>query len=330
MKPTNFAQHLTKYLTTYLPGQKGFSANTIKSYRDAFRLLLQYCFEIQGVPPEKLTIERIDYAIVDEFLSWLETDRNNSVSSRNQRLAAIHAFFRYLQCVAPEFLLQCQQVLDIHLKKCPRPELCYLTGEEMSELLSKPNQQTARGRRDLLMLSLLYDSAARVAELINLTVGDVRLDEYPSIKLTGKGNKARRVPLMSNTVALLKQYIKEHGLDVVQKSSCPLFPNPQNNRFTRAGITYILQKYAPAYHEKITPHILRHTKAMHLLQAGVNIVYIRDILGHVDVNTTEIYARADTEMKRMALEKAQPSTSPHSEQSWQSNLSLMDWLKSLA
>lgn len=329
MKPTNFAQHLTKYLTYYLPGQKGLSANTIKSYRDTFCLLLQYCHDERGVRPEKLSIERIDCALVTGFLDWLENERGNSIATRNQRLTAIHAFFRYLQRETPEHLLLCQQIMGIHPKKCPSPELCYLTREEITEMLLKPDQKTPKGRRDLLILSLLYDTAARVAELIDLTVGDIRLDEYPSVKLTGKGNKARNIPLMHKTAALLRHYIKEHDLDLPHKQSYPLFQNPQNNKFTRAGITYILQKYAPVDHERITPHIFRHTKAMHLLQAGVNIVYIRDILGHVDVSTTEIYARADTEMKRTALEKVSADTHKQPEKSWQSDLSLMNWLKSL-
>jgi integrase/recombinase XerD len=330
MKPTNLARHLTNYLTAYLPGRRGMSSNTIKSYRDTFCLLLTYSETVHRLPAEKLTIERIDKKFIEGFLDWLENERGNSISTRNQRLAAIHAFFKYLQYETPDFLLLSQQNMFIPTKKCTKPELCYLSCGEVKEMLSKPDRRTMKGRRDLLILSLLYDTGARVSELIDLTAGDVRLDDLPSVSLTGKGNKTRRVPLMSNTALILKQYLEENKLGLPSKKTQPIFMNVKNSKFTRVGITYILQKYAPAGHEKITPHIIRHTKAMHLLQAGVNIVYIRDILGHADVSTTEIYARADTEMKRVALEKAYIPQTQNREALWQANPQLMDWLKSLA
>ena len=329
MKPTNFARHLTNYLTAYLPGRRGMSVNTIKSYRDTFCLLLAYGETVQHIPAEKLTIEKIDKKFIEGFLAWLESERGNSIATRNQRLAAVHAFFKYLQYEAPDYLLLSQQNMSIPSKKCPKPKLCHLSGKEVAEMLSKPDQQTARGRRDLLILSLLYDTGARVSELIDLTVGNVRLDDYPLVTLTGKGNKTRRIPLMVNTAALLRHYFTENKLGLPSQNAQPVFVNAQNNKLTRTGITYILQKYAPAGREKITPHIMRHTKAMHLLQAGVNVVYIRDILGHADVSTTEIYARADTEMKRTALEKAYVPQAENPGSSWHSNAELMDWLKSL-
>jgi site-specific recombinase XerD len=174
---------------------------------------------------------------------------------------------------------------------------------------------------------MLYDTGARVTELINLTVRDVRLDGCPVVKLTGKGNKVRFVPLMSKTTSLLEGYISENNLNSHEKLDFPLFFNRQLHKLTRPGITYILQKYGS---ENLTPHMLRHTKAMHLLQAGVNLVYIRDLLGHSDIATTEIYARADTEMKRIALENAYQDLTPKVMPNWNSDSGLMDWLHSLA
>ena len=196
-------------------------------------------------------------------------------------------------------------------------------------MLEKPNPCTEKGFRDLLILCLLYDTGARVSELLDLTVGDIHFGRYARVQLTGKGKKSREVPLSAKTADLLKSYIQRQNLSSPEKRTQQLILNSQGKSFTRAGITYILQKYAPDGHKKITPHILRHTKAMHLLQSGVNIVYIRDILGHVDIKTTETYARAHTEMKRKALEQAYPTPVPK-QGTWQSDSKLMDWLKSLS
>src|SRR5690606_24482597 len=152
-------------------------------------------------------------------------------------------------------------------------QLGYLSAVDVTEIFSKPDLSTANGRRDLAILSLLYDSGARVSELVNLCVRDIRLDEFPTVTLHGKGQKVRHVPLMSETTELLKKYISENQLDTPQRSDNPLFVNRQNQKLTRAGVTYILNKYAGGH--KISPHTLRHTNAMHLLQSGVNIVYIR-------------------------------------------------------
>ena len=326
MKPTDFAQHLTNYLSSYLSGQRGVSSNTIKSYRDTFCLLLDYCKNCLGLKIEKFQLNQLDNKLIEGFLRWLENERGNSVSTRNQRLAAIHAFFRYLQIESPENLFLCQRNLAIPFKKHQRPHINYLSGEDISKIFAKPDCNKSSGRRDLLILSMLYDTGARVSELINLKVRDVRLDEFPVATLTGKGNKIRHVPLMVNTAVLLRGYIAEHNLNAPHKLDSPLFSNRQNQKLTRAGVTYILQKYTDT---KVTPHVLRHTKAMHLLQASVNIVYIRDLLGHVDIATTEIYAKADTEMKRAALEKVYQDLTPKDMPSWKTDAGLMDWLHSL-
>lgn len=329
MKSVTFSGLLSKYLLSYLPIQRGLSDNTLASYEMAFTQLIAYCADELGLPVQKITIEILTPDLIEGFLNWLCETRKNSASTRNQRLSAIKAFFKFVRRENPRYLHHCEQILQIPLKKTPTPALQYLTYEEVKEMLAKPDASTEKGFRDLLILYLLYDTGARVSELLNLTVGDIRLGKYASVKLTGKGNKTRVVPIMTQTANLVETYIHANKLSSPEMSSSRLLLNVQERPFTRAGITYILQKYAPAGHAKITPHILRHTKAMHLLQSGVNIVYIRDILGHVDVKTTEIYARADTEMKRQALEQAYPT--PVSEVgTWKSNSKLMDWLKSLS
>jgi len=199
-----------------------------------------------------------------------------------------------------------------------------------------PDTTKMWGRRDLVLLCLLYDTGARVQEIIDLTIGDIRLESPATVKLTGKGRKRRTVPLMSQTTQLLKNYLEEQKL-AEKEQSHPLFFNKQWNKLTRKGVAYILKKYVKQAAEvtsiptfNITPHVLRHTKAMHLLNADVNMFYIRDILGHVDISTTEIYARVDAEKKRGILEKISNNSVTSNLPPWQKDQSLMNWLKGLA
>jgi len=338
MKPTDFAAQISRYLGIYLPGQSGGSINTVRSYRDTFSLLLRYCQEEQKLPPEKLTLERIDHHLIEQFLLWLENERNCCAATRNNRLAAIHAFYRYLQIEMPHLLARCQEILAIPYKKTQKKVMSYLTLDSIKVLLAQPDIRVASGRRDLAMLSLLYDTGARVQELVDLKIGDVRLSSPAVIRLTGKGNKSRLVPIMAPTENLLRRYLDEHDKNHSVHGGYPLFVNRAGKKLTRAGVTYILDKYLSqaksanlvSLPETLSPHCLRHSKAMHLLQSGVNLVYIRDLLGHADVSTTEVYARADEHLKRKALEQAYPSPTPISDiVSWQKDNDLLDWLKNL-
>lgn len=338
MKPTDFAVQLSRYLGAYLPGQSGGSANTVRSYRDTFSLFLKFCSDIQDLPPQKLTLGHIDHHLVEQFLLWLEDERGCCAGTRNNRLAAIHAFYRYLQIELPHMLGRCQEILAVPYKKTQKKVMSYLTLDGIQSLLAQPNTSTSSGRRDLTMLSLLYDTGARVQELADLRMEDIRLSNPTVIRLTGKGGKSRLVPIMKPTETLLRQYLDEHDRDYAAHGGYPLFCNRIGKKLTRAGVAYILSKYmaqakatgANALPESISPHCLRHSKAMHLLQSGVNLVYIRDLLGHADVSTTEVYARADEHFKRKALEEAYPSPTPVSEKTvWQKDGDLLDWLKNL-
>ena len=336
MKPTDFAISLTQFLSDYLPGQKNVSPHTIRSYRDTFKLLLQYFQEREGMPPEKITMSCITQERVISFLGWLETERGCAVSTRNLRLTAVHSFFRYAQAQAPEALFHFQKVIAIPVKKGRKKIVEHLTPEGIRLLLEQPDRSCPKGRRDLVMLSTLYDSGARVQELIDLSVGDFIPGANAVLVLTGKGNKTRRVPLMKNTASLLVAYLSENRLDGPQKKSYPLFTNSQHNRLTKEGVAYVLGKYAAQAHkisdgvpETVNCHMLRHSKAIHLLQAGVNLIYIRDFLGHTDVKTTEVYAKADTELKRKALENAYPDLVDPDLPDWNNNTDLMSWLSSL-
>jgi site-specific recombinase XerD len=335
MKPTNFSIHLSYFLSNYLAGKRNLSPNTIKAYRDVFILLLGFCRDIKGIAIEKLELEQINVELVDAFLDYLEKHRHCSPRTLNHRLTTLHAFFRYIQIEEPELLLQCQQILAIPLRKYSRSEVGYLSREHLESLLAQPNLEKQDGRRDAVLFSVLYDTGARVQELIDLTVGDVRLESPAQIRISGKGRKIRAVPLMDNTVNLLRNYLRENNLTAPEKFDHPLFRNHQGNKLTRVGVNYILQKYAsmvrkkhPHFKQKISPHTLRHTKGMHLLQGGVSLDVIRDFLGHVDIKTTEIYARANLEMKRAAIEKVGTAPTPKMP-SWKENKSLLQWLQSL-
>lgn len=336
MKPTDFAKHLTEYLSVYLPSQKNLSKNTIHSYRDAFKLLIQYCQETKNIPAERITMEVLSNELITGFLQWLETERKCSISTRNQRLAAIHSFFRYVQAEEPSGLFHFQKVIAIPSKKAKKTVVEHLTAEAMKLLLEQPDKSSLKGRRDLTLMSVLYDTGARVQELIDLRVGDVILNEPAVIVLTGKGNKTRRVPLMKNTMALLKRYISENKLDKPWKNEYPLFTNNQHHKLTKEGVAYIVSKYVETarkfstlFPPSVNVHMFRHSKAMHLLQAGVNLIYIRDFLGHVDLKTTEIYARADTETKRRAIENAYPDLIDDNLPDWSQDQALLSWLSEL-
>jgi len=336
MKPTDFSIHVTNFLARYLGAQRNLSQNTIKAYRDVFTLLLRYCRDVRGITLEKLCLEQIDVSLVEAFLDYLGTQRNSSPRTRNHRLAALHAFFRYVQAEDPAHMLQCQKILAIPQQRHARPTVTYLSKEELAEILAQPNLQTAEGRRDAVLLSILYDTGARVQELIDLSVGDVRFDPPAQVRLLGKGRKTRAVPLMDNTVQLLRDHIRDNHLDCPEYYDKPLFQNARHQRLSRSGVRYILQKYLararktrPTLNRTVSPHALRHTKGMHLLQSGISLDMIRDFLGHVDVKTTQIYARANLEMKRKALEKVTDSSSIQPIPSWQKNKTLLDWLRSL-
>ena len=236
MKQTDFAKSLTYFFTKYLPGQRNLSTNTIRSYRDTFKLLLNFMDVELNTKPEHLTFAKIDSESILNFLNWIEKTREASASTRNQRLAAIHSFYRYAQMENPELLLKCQQILNIPSKKKSKKPIDYLVPLALKSLLEQPNTATAKGRRDLAIMVVLYDTGARVQELVDLTARDVRLDSPAVVTLTGKGNKKRCVPIMSKTLLLLKNYLEENRLFINGKQDHPLFFNSKHDKFTRQGI----------------------------------------------------------------------------------------------
>ena len=226
MNERNFSYYLTRYFSTYLPGDRGFSPHTIASYRDTFKQLLSYMKEIQNIPPQKMMLELFTGQAIQQFLNYLEK-QGKSVSTRNQRLAAIKAFTSYLAYEDPDHLYQYQQILKIHAKKCAEPTVSYFTVEGAALLLGQPDSTTRRGYRDMLLLSLLYDSGARVSEIIQVRIGDIRLTEPHTILLHGKGNKDRIVPLSSKTAQLILNFLEKERLQAPECRCGLLFTNPQ-------------------------------------------------------------------------------------------------------
>lgn len=336
MKQNDFSKSLADFLTKYLPGERGMSYNTIASYKTTFILLISFMQEQKAVPAQKLMFKHFAKACIEEFLNHLETTRKCSPSTRNARLAALHCFFSYVQYEYPEYMDECSKILSIKVKRTKQESINYLTIEGIKLLFEQPDLTTNKGIRDLALLALMYDTGARVQEIIDLTPSSLRLDKPCTIKLVGKGTKARIVPLMEEEVAHLKHYLTKNHLWDRNKNLYPLFSNYRKEKLTRAGVSHILQHYADMARrknallipDKISPHSLRHSKAMHLLQAGVNLVYIRDILGHVSVTTTELYARADSKQKREAIEKAFVNVVKKEAPIWVNNEGLLQWLRS--
>ena len=330
---------LTRFFTSHLAGERAASPRTIVAYRDAIKLLLIWFRDTERIPPEKLRLADINRPRVLRFLDWLETERNCSPATRNQRLAVIKSFCRYTAIEQPDHLEQVTQILAIRQKRTPAPDLGHLTASEVKTLLDQPGTASTRAVRDTVLLAVAYDTAARVQELCDLNIADVRRANPVTVTIRGKGSKIRHVPLMNPTAELLVDYL-EHldphpGLGA---ATSPLFHGPNHSRLTRSGIAKLLARHVRAVRARdpswaprlpITSHTLRRTRAMHLIQAGVNLIYIRDLLGHADISTTEIYARADAETKRKAIENAYEPLTPDALPDWTTDPTLINWLDSL-
>jgi site-specific recombinase XerD len=335
MPKPDFADYIYSYFMKYLPLQRGLSQNTTSSYSYSLMLFFQYCKSEKGIQYEKLTLDRIDKHLVENFLLWLETKRNNCAVSRNQRLSAVKSVFQYIQSESIIYTALCREIMSIPEKKTPIAPPKYLTAEEMEVMFSMPDIQTKHGRRDLVLLLLLYDTAARAGEMVELKAGDVSFGKTPTIKLFGKGSKTRVIPITLKTADMLQGYMKENRINKMDQF---LFENRSHDKLTTVGVSYILKKYVEMgkqlhpglFRMTISPHLLRSTKASHLIQGGANIYYIRDFLGHSSVLTTERYAKNNPEVVRSAIIKASSDLTGNTEYYSDSEKSTMlEFLKSL-
>ena len=308
--PADFAALLQRFFGERLIQQQNASPRTIAAYRDSIRLLLTYAERQRGKPPAKLTLGDFDAALVLDFLAHLETERHNTVRSRNARLAAVRAFAHYVALQYPPALQLAQQILAIPMKRFERPLLGFLSRDEMQALLAAPDAGTWCGRRDRMMFALLYNTGARVSEMIGIKVADVTLAATSSVRLHGKGRKQRTVPLWKETAAEIRDWLKYTDLRADQ----PLVPNRSGLPMTRTNvadrltlaITAATTQCPQLARRTISPHSIRHTTAMHLLQAGVDITVIALWLGHESPVTTHGYVEADLAMKERALATIAP------------------------
>lgn len=336
MKQTDFAICLNRFLTDFLVNKKGCSPKTIDSYRYAFIFLLDYYNKALGIPADQMTIKSLTYERLLGFLDWLQSEKKSGTATRNQRQAAINSFIRFLMYEKPEFLNEYQKILGIPVKKAPQKEISYLKTDGVSALMRHVDAHRANGLRDYVMLMLMYTTGIRVSELINIQVKDLSLHEPYTLLVHGKGKKSRYVPLMKDSIPIIQDYLKEMGCQSPGKLDEWLFINHMGRQFTRQGVNYIIKKYGTMARDSspdlipdsLSPHKMRHTAAMELVDSGVDLIYIRDLLGHVSVKTTEIYAKTDAKLKREAIEAASREIVPPEDARWDSDDDLKSWLKS--
>jgi len=308
---TLLAPTLEAFFSRRLIGQRRASPHTISAYRDSFRLLLAYADEQLGRPPAKLGLEDLDGALIAAFLDHLEHERGVAVSTRNARLAAIHSFFRYAALQHPEHAELIQRVLAIPAKRTGRAQVSYLTKPEIDALLAAPDRRSRLGRRDRALLLLALETGLRLSELTGLRRGDVSLGAGASVSCTGKGRKKRATPLTAATAALLASWLAETSGGPTE----PLFPGPRARPLSRDAIRRIVDRHHAAaarscpslVSKRITPHVLPHSTAMQLLEAGADTAVIALWLGHESIRTTDIYRHADLALKERALARLAPT-----------------------
>ena len=331
--PTKFAFRLRQYFTDHLPRVRGMSAHTIHSYRDSLVLFLRFLAFQRKCQVHDLELGDIEPDHVLAFLAHLEEVRKNSVTTRNVRLAAIHAFFRYVGTYHPEHLDRVQRILGIPFKRARQRVIEYLERDEIEAILSRVSRGSRDGRRDYALLATMFNSGARVQEIVDLRACDLQLIRPFQIRLFGKGRKERFCPVWPQTARVLRDHCAEFQMDL--RSDVRVFLNHRGEPLTRFGVRYILARHfdraradvATLARKRLHPHSMRHSTAVALLRSGVDLVTISQWLGHASPNTTNRYATIDLEMKRRAIARVKPVGRSNS--SWRKNQSVLEWLEAL-
>jgi len=309
-QPRSLSSLVQQFFSEYLISQRQVSQHTVGSYRDCFSQLLQYAQEQYHRPAASIELEELNARFVTSFLAHLENDRGVCVRSRNQRLAAIHSFFHYIALYVPEQIELIRQVLAIPAKRYQRKVITYLTHEEIECLLQIPDRNSWIGRRDHALLMLMIQTGLRVSEVTHLCCQDLFLETGAHIRCSGKGRKERCTPILKQLVRVLKSWITENDF----KQTDPLFPSVNGGSMSSDAVQYLVSKHAAVAAKKcrslkskqVSPHVLRHTAAMELLQAGIDHAMIALWLGHESVETTQIYLEADLALKEKLLESFAP------------------------
>lgn len=296
---TNLGYYVKRFLSYYLNSVRNLSNNTIYSYRDTIKLFLEYNVKENNTDLTKATLELLNKNNILKFLDYLENNKKDSINTRNQRLACLKSFCRFILDEDSLALEYVQDIFSIKKKKCVYKEIDYLTKEQVQSILSKPNLTNKQGMKELVILTLLYDAGLRVSELINLKVKDVNTNATIARLriLNTKGNKSREVPITDNSKKILEQYIKKLNED----SNSYLVCSNRKEKYSSNGIRKIINKYTSDIPFKVTPHTFRHTKASHLVETNTPIIYIRDFLGHESIDTTMIYAKISSKVKNETI-----------------------------
>lgn len=322
------------YFAEHLPRIRGSSPHTILSYRDSIVLLLRFVAEQRKVPVVTLDLADLDPPYILAFLSHLEARRGNGVATRNVRLAAIHAFFRFVASRNPEQLDLAQKVIAVPFKRAPSRAIDYLEYEEIDSILKAIDRTKPQGVRDYALLATMFNTGGRVQEIVDLRVRDLQLIKPFQVRLFGKGRKERYCPLWPETAAVLRSFCKQRKVDGLPESH--LFVNQRGQPLSRFGVRYILSRCcdeasdtAPTLTRKrLHPHSMRHSTAVALLKSGVDLSSISHMLGHASPNTTNRYAKVDLEMKRKAIARVKP-VARKARTPWAKNGTVLDWLESL-
>lgn len=309
---TTFGSLILSFFSNYLANQKGFSPETIASYSDCIRLLINYACERLDVTIDKLELDMITDRIILDFLDFLERERNNAPRTRNQRLAAIKTFFRFAASQVPILIPVCERVCNISMKKTVHKIIETLEDNEVNAILNEPDTCKLNGTRDQALLAMLYNTGARVQEIVNIRISDLNMENPKQVILNGKGGKQRIVPLYPETVEAIKNYLDFR--ENINGQNEFLFLNAKGEQFTRFGIAYLVREYAAKAARKcsslegknVTPHTFRHTLALHLIQSRVDINVVKEWLGHASVKTTSLYVEINTQMKQEALQACPP------------------------
>jgi site-specific recombinase XerD len=322
------------YFTDHLPRLRGTSPNTVHSYRDSLVLLLRFLSVRRNRPVAELDLKDLDAPGILAFLSYLERERKNGVTTRNVRLSAIHAVFRFVASRNPEYLDLAQRVLGIPFKRAPQRAIDYMERDEIDAILRTIDRTTLRGSRDYALLATMFNTGARVQEIADLRACDLQLTKPFQVRLFGKGGKERYCPLWPQTAAVLRVLSEERSLD--SRSEARVFLNHRDEPLTRFGIRYILARCVERasrdvpnlLKKRLHPHSMRHSTAVALLKSGVALSTISQYLGHASPTTTNCYAKVDLEMKRQAIARVKP-VARQSHTPWSKDHTTLDWLESL-
>ena len=325
-----FSKLVQDFLTTYIIGECNYSMNTKASYSTTFHLFLEFMNKKKNIKPNKIEIETITKEVIVQFLDWLETNRNVSLQTRNQRLACIKSFYKYVQSNESELLDTCSLILSIKNKKVPNKIISYFSEDEIRIMINHLNN--SKDLKKLTMVCVLYETGARVSEFINIKLNDLNLSDNASITLYGKGNKVRVVPISQELVKLINKYLEEAYINYGEDY---LFYSNYKKSYERSSINkiihnFILQlktEYPNYFHGSYSPHSFRHTKATHLYNNGTPLLYIKNFLGHSTISSTEIYASPDSKKQREEILKNAESIKTKNKYSTNKKENLDNWLK---